>query len=120
MYIVKLISILFFSLSFTVNAQECSKILDAQQVPELATLERCRDFTQRQARRFERPVFKIELEQDLLERLIYVISEKETCFSARESFFSSYGIRNREIPKKDMGDELKRFWDMLKKACPNI
>jgi hypothetical protein len=120
MHIVKWITFLFFSLSFTLNAQDCSKILDAQEVPELADLERCRDFTQRQARRFERPFFQLELEQDLIERLIYVVSEKENCFSARESFFSAYGIRNREMPEKDMGEELKRFWDMLKKVCPEI
>lgn len=120
MYAVKCFFLLGLLLSTSARAQECSKIFDSKEVPQLETLERCRDFTERQARRFERPVFQTELEQDLIERLIYVVSKKETCYFAKESFFSSYGIQNRTNPEEDMGEELKRFWQVLIRACPEL
>lgn len=120
MYVIKWSLFFMLMMSFSLKAQDCSKIFDVEEVPELETLELCRDFTVRQSRRFERPVFQTQLEQDLIERLIYVVSGKEDCFYARESFFSSYGIRNRENPTKDMNEELERFWGVLKMACPKI
>lgn len=123
MYALKYFLMTAMLLAFAIQAQasvDCSKIFEAEKLPGLETLEACRDFTERQSRRFERPVFQTQLEQDLIERLIYVVSKKETCFYARESFFSDYGIRNRDEPTKDMGEELKLFWQALQKACPEI
>lgn len=120
MYFIKWPYIFLLLLSFSLQAQDCEKIFAQKDVPTLEVLERCRDLKVRQARRFERPVFQTQLEQDLIERLIYVVSGKEDCFYARESFFSDYGIRNRDRPMQDMNEELKRFWGSLKKVCPNI
>lgn len=107
-------------LSPMTHADECEQIFEKEKLPSVVSLEKCRDYLEVQSLRDERPVFQTQLNKDLVERMIYVLSERETCFEAREAFFSDYGIKNRQQPEADMGEELKIFWRALKKACPKI